>query len=181
MKTKQRNNPIALRDKKQPNKPASQMRRENLRDAKKKAPVEKRLVDVDIEASKDGESCSQYCRRARRGYRDGVRDRVFRYDLEDARRGGASSRPARHRDHSGVRRQALMAAPRPTKPHDGSSPLVITDPKSPAAEAYRTLRTNIQFAGLDQPCRIIAITSATSGEGKSTTVANFGVVVAQAG
>ncbi|MDD2864211.1 MAG: pseudouridine synthase [Methylococcales bacterium] len=55
MKTKQLNNPVALRNKKQPNKPASQMRRENLRDAKKKAPVEKRLVDVDVEASKDGE------------------------------------------------------------------------------------------------------------------------------
>jgi 23S rRNA pseudouridine2605 synthase len=55
VKTKQLNNPVALRNKKQPNKPASQMRRENLRDAKKKAPVEERLVDVDIEASKDGE------------------------------------------------------------------------------------------------------------------------------
>lgn len=55
MKTKQLNNPVSLRNKKQPNKPASQMRRENLRDAKKKASTEKRLVDVDVEASKDGE------------------------------------------------------------------------------------------------------------------------------
>jgi 23S rRNA pseudouridine2605 synthase len=53
VKTKQMNKPVALRDKKQPNKPASQMRRENLRDTKKKQPEEKRLVDVEI--SKDGE------------------------------------------------------------------------------------------------------------------------------
>ncbi len=54
MKTKQLNKPIALRDKKQPNKPASQMRRENLRpNASRKEPVEKRLVDIEI--SKDGE------------------------------------------------------------------------------------------------------------------------------
>lgn len=56
-----------------------------------------------------------------------------------------------------------------------------TDPKSPASEAYRALRTNIQFAGLDQPCRIILVTSATAGEGKTTSVANFGVVAAQGG
>jgi capsular exopolysaccharide synthesis family protein len=56
-----------------------------------------------------------------------------------------------------------------------------TDPKSAAAEAYRALRTNIQFAGLDQPCRTIVVTSATQGEGKTTSVANFGVVSAQGG
>jgi len=54
-------------------------------------------------------------------------------------------------------------------------------PKSAAAEAYRTLRTNIQFAGLDRPCRTIVITSATPSEGKTTTSANFGVVCAQGG
>jgi protein-tyrosine kinase len=55
------------------------------------------------------------------------------------------------------------------------------DPKSPAAEAYRTLRTSIQFAGLDHKCRSIMVTSSSPGEGKSTTVANFGVVLAQTG
>jgi len=61
--------------------------------------------------------------------------------------------------------------------------MLIADsaPKSAAAEAYRTLRTNIQFAGLDRPCRTIVITSATPAEGKTTTAANFGVVCAQAG
>ena len=64
----------------------------------------------------------------------------------------------------------------------GASPLVAhADPKSQAAEAYRTLRTSIQFAGLDHKCRTVVVTSSSPGEGKSTTVANFGVVTAQAG
>src|SRR4029450_2734825 len=43
------------------------------------------------------------------------------------------------------------------------------------------LRTNIQFAGLDQPARRIVFTSAAPGEGKTTSVANFGVVAAEGG
>ena len=75
-----------------------------------------------------------------------------------------------------------MAA-RTAKTHASHPPILITqtDPKSAAAEAFRTLRTNIQFAGLDQPCRSVVITSATAGEGKTTAVANFGLVAAQAG
>jgi len=61
-------------------------------------------------------------------------------------------------------------------------PLITeSDPKSPAAEAYRAIRTNIQFAGLDQRCRSLVVTSATAGEGKTTSVGNFGVVAAQGG
>lgn len=56
-----------------------------------------------------------------------------------------------------------------------------TSPKSAAAEAYRTLRTNIQFAALDRPCKTIVVTSATPNEGKTTTASNFAVVCAQAG
>ena len=63
----------------------------------------------------------------------------------------------------------------------GESLIALAEPKSAASEAFRTLRTNIQFAGLDQPCRTIVVTSAGPGEGKSTSVANFGIVVAQAG
>ena len=65
-----------------------------------------------------------------------------------------------------------------------SSPLTLileTDPKSVAAEAYRTLRTNLQFSKLDQGSRKLLITSATPGEGKTTTVANLGLAMAQAG
>ena len=74
-------------------------------------------------------------------------------------------------------------AERAAKTHASHPPILITqtDPKSAAAEAFRTLRTNIQFAGLDQPCCSVVITSATAGEGKTTAVANFGLVAAQAG
>jgi capsular exopolysaccharide synthesis family protein len=67
------------------------------------------------------------------------------------------------------------------RPDHRASLITETEPRSAASEAYRTLRTNIQFAGLDQPCRCIVVTSATAGEGKTTSVANFGVVAAQAG
>jgi capsular exopolysaccharide synthesis family protein len=55
------------------------------------------------------------------------------------------------------------------------------DPKSAPAEAYRSLRTAIQFAHIDRPCRSIVVTSASAGEGKTTTAANFAVVSAQSG
>ena len=66
---------------------------------------------------------------------------------------------------------------------DRPRPRLITedDPKSPASEAYRTLWTNIHFAGVDKPCRTMVFTSAGPGEGKTTSVANFGVVAAEAG
>lgn len=54
-------------------------------------------------------------------------------------------------------------------------------PKSPASEAYRTLRTNIQFTKLDRPLQSLLVTSATPGEGKTTTVANLAITMAQMG
>jgi capsular exopolysaccharide synthesis family protein len=55
------------------------------------------------------------------------------------------------------------------------------DPTSPAAEAYRTLRTSIQFLGLDQPMRTLQITSANPQEGKTTTLTNLAVALARSG
>lgn len=55
------------------------------------------------------------------------------------------------------------------------------DPKSPIAEQYRTIRTNIQFSAIDEEIRTILVTSSGPGEGKSTTVANLAVVFAQQG
>jgi capsular exopolysaccharide synthesis family protein len=56
------------------------------------------------------------------------------------------------------------------------------DPTSAAAEAYRTLRTNLLYgAFLDEPAKVIVLTSPGPGEGKSTTCANLGMVLAQAG
>ena len=54
-------------------------------------------------------------------------------------------------------------------------------PKSPISEAYRALRTNIQFSGLDHPAKVLLISSSATKEGKSTTTANLAITVAQAG
>jgi len=53
--------------------------------------------------------------------------------------------------------------------------------KSPVSEAYRTIRTNVQFSAVNKDLKTIVITSATANEGKSTTISNLGVVMAQAG
>jgi non-specific protein-tyrosine kinase len=57
----------------------------------------------------------------------------------------------------------------------------IAAPSSPASEAYRTLRTSLQFIGLERPTRVVQVTSAGSGDGKTTTLANLAVVLARAG
>ncbi len=65
----------------------------------------------------------------------------------------------------------------------GKTALPITDtrPRSSAAEAYRTLRTNVRFTNLADAYRSLVFTSATAGEGKTTTAANFSVATAQSG
>jgi len=65
--------------------------------------------------------------------------------------------------------------------HSDIQPVVRKHPKSVPAEAYRTLKTNIQLADLDHPPRSIAITSAGPLEGKSTTAVNLAVALAQKG
>lgn len=57
--------------------------------------------------------------------------------------------------------------------------IMLTNSKSPQAEAYRTLRTNIQFSAVDNQLRTLLVTSSEKGEGKSTTVSNLGVAFAQ--
>lgn len=68
------------------------------------------------------------------------------------------------------------------KADDGQRRLIVHhEPKSPISEAYRTLRTNIQFSSVDRPISSLLITSSSPGEGKSTTAANLAVVIAQNG
>lgn len=57
----------------------------------------------------------------------------------------------------------------------------LQDPFSPASEAYRKIRSNMQFLSVDRPARSIMVTSSKPGEGKSVTTANLGVVMALAG
>lgn len=59
--------------------------------------------------------------------------------------------------------------------------ITVKSPKDPVSEAYKTLRTNIQFSSFDEKVKTIMITSAGSGEGKSITSANLAVVMAQLG
>ncbi len=67
-------------------------------------------------------------------------------------------------------------------PEDRSSNLItVTHPRSPISEAYRTLRTNLEFSSLDKPIRSMVVTSPAPEEGKSTTLANLAVTMAQAG
>ncbi|MBI5648855.1 MAG: polysaccharide biosynthesis tyrosine autokinase [Chloroflexi bacterium] len=54
-------------------------------------------------------------------------------------------------------------------------------PRSPIAEAYRVLRTNLRFSGIENPTGALVVTSASPGEGKTTTAANLAVTIAQGG
>ena len=55
------------------------------------------------------------------------------------------------------------------------------DPKSPISEAYRTLRTNFQFATIQQKPKTVMVTSGVPGEGKTTTAVNMAVTFADSG
>ena len=59
--------------------------------------------------------------------------------------------------------------------------ITLTDPRSAAAEAYQSLRTNIEFARLEQPLHTVLVTSADGTTDKSSALANLAVVMAQAG
>lgn len=66
--------------------------------------------------------------------------------------------------------------------HDGNGgqPLSAVQPRAPAAEAFRGLRTNLDFASVDHPLRTLMVASPTPQDGKSTVAANLAVVLAQA-
>jgi non-specific protein-tyrosine kinase len=57
--------------------------------------------------------------------------------------------------------------------------ITLTEPRSQAAEAYRTLRTNLTFAALDNPIETLVVTSAAPDEDKSKILANLAVTMAQ--
>ena len=64
---------------------------------------------------------------------------------------------------------------------EGLNLVTQNDPKNPAAEAYRVIRTSVQFAQAGKELKTIAITSCTPNEGKSMTIANLAIVLTQAG
>ncbi len=67
------------------------------------------------------------------------------------------------------------------KGKDGSLLTVFDKPRSPAAEAFRSLRTNLEFAGVDRPLRVVLVTSAAEEDGKSTIALNLALSLAQSG
>jgi len=56
-----------------------------------------------------------------------------------------------------------------------------SNPKSPISEAFRVLRTNIQFLSFDKKLKTILITSSGMGEGKTTVISNLAITMAQTG
>jgi len=58
--------------------------------------------------------------------------------------------------------------------------VTVGTPRSPISEAYRSLRTNLEFSSLDRPLKTMVVTSPGPEEGKSTTLANLAVTLAQA-
>lgn len=68
------------------------------------------------------------------------------------------------------------------KPEQGNHKLhVAAYPRSPAAEAFRTLRSNIEFSGTSQPPKTLLVTSSRPGEGKTTVASNLAAIFAQGG
>jgi polysaccharide biosynthesis transport protein len=65
---------------------------------------------------------------------------------------------------------------------DSEESLYVTrQPRSPVSEAFRLLRTNLEFAGVDRPIRRLLVTSAGPGEGKTTITVNLAAIIAQGG
>jgi polysaccharide biosynthesis transport protein len=64
---------------------------------------------------------------------------------------------------------------------EGGSLFTLSNPRSPAAEAFRTMRTNIQYSSVDRPVKVILVTGANPACGKSTISANLAVTLAQTG
>lgn len=62
-----------------------------------------------------------------------------------------------------------------------SNLIMENDFKFPASEAYRMLRTNVQFSSISRDIKVIAVTSSVPGEGKSTTSCNYALSLAETG
>jgi capsular exopolysaccharide synthesis family protein len=69
----------------------------------------------------------------------------------------------------------------PKQDEDSLGVYVAKNPRSPVAEAFRSLRTNLEYSSVDNPARIMLVTSSGESEGKSTVAANLAIVEAQSG
>ena len=67
------------------------------------------------------------------------------------------------------------------KEEDSLGVYVAKNPRSPVAEAFRSLRTNLEYSSVDEPVKTVLVTSSGESEGKSTVAANLAIVEAQSG
>ena len=67
------------------------------------------------------------------------------------------------------------------KGEDALGVYVAKNPRSPVAEAFRSLRTNLEYSSVDNPVKTVLVTSSRESEGKSTIAANLAIVEAQSG
>jgi len=81
-----------------------------------------------------------------------------------------------------LRLPVIGSVPPPRRKHrDGGSLPTLTDPSGPAAEAFRLLRSNLDFVSIDGEVKSLLVTSSIQGEGKSVTACNLAVSMALTG
>jgi capsular exopolysaccharide synthesis family protein len=75
----------------------------------------------------------------------------------------------------------VPSAGRARKPPHKIETILLTEPRSSQAEAYRTIRTSVLLSSAERPPKIVLVTSPGPMEGKTTTAANLSIAMAQAG
>ena len=87
--------------------------------------------------------------------------------------------PNLRQDAISSRARALVSGDSPSKALAGAKPVREAESQTMAAEAYRALRTNLSYVSPAKPPRVIVVTSALSGDGKTTSASNLAVTLAQ--
>jgi len=87
--------------------------------------------------------------------------------------------PTLHQDAIGSRARSLAPGASAAKSLAAAKPVRDAESQTMAAEAYRALRTNLSYVSPVKPPRVIVVTSALSGDGKTTSASNLAVTLAQ--
>src|SRR5205823_8876467 len=87
--------------------------------------------------------------------------------------------PNLRQDAISTRHRTLASGELSPKSLSASKPMREGETQTMAAEAYRALRTNLSYVSPAKPPRVIVVTSALSGDGKTTSASNLAVTLAQ--